>query len=152
MSDLKYPDALIARVLRAVKTIALVGASAKPDRPAHVVMAAMQARGFRVIPVNPGVAGQTLLGETVRARLSDMAEPIDMVQVFRRAEAAPAIVADAMRIGAKVIWMQLGVRHDAAAATAQAAGLTVIMDRCPIIEFERLGDAFDKAEAPAGES
>jgi O-acetylhomoserine (thiol)-lyase len=139
MSDLHYPDALIARVLRSVNTIALVGASANWNRPAYFVMKYMQGKGYRVIPVNPGAAGQTLLGETVRASLLDVPEPVDMVQVFRRSEAAPPIVDDAIKIGAKVVWMQLGVRHDAAAAKARDAGLTVIMDRCPKIEFGRLG-------------
>jgi O-acetylhomoserine (thiol)-lyase len=139
MNDLHYPDALIARVLRSVHTIALVGASTNWSRPAHDVMKYMQGRGYRVIPVNPGVAGQHLLGEIVCARLSDIPEPVDMVQVFRRSEAAPEIVDHAVRVGAKVVWMQLGVRHDAAAAKAEKAGLTVIMDRCPKIEFGRLG-------------
>ncbi|MCW2283203.1 O-acetylhomoserine (thiol)-lyase [Rhodoblastus acidophilus] len=139
MSDLKYPDALIARVLRSVNTIALVGASTNWNRPAYFVMKYMQGKGYRVIPVNPGAAGQTLLGETVRASLLDIPEPVDMVQIFRRSEAAPPIVDDAIKIGAKVVWMQLGVRHDEAAARARDAGLTVIMDRCPKIEFGRLG-------------
>jgi len=138
MSDLKYPDALIDRVLRSVNTIALVGASANWNRPAYFVMKYMQGKGYRVIPVNPGIAGQQLLGETVRASLADIPEPIDMVQVFRRSEAAPEIVDDAIRIGAKVVWMQLGVRNDAAAARAEAAGLTVVMNRCPKIEWGRL--------------
>lgn len=139
MSELKYPDALIVRVLRSVNTIALVGASANWNRPSHFVMQYLQGKGYRVIPVNPGLAGQQLLGETVRASLADIPEPVDMVEVFRRSEAAPEIVDDAIRIGAKVVWMQLGVRHDAAAAKAEGAGLTVIMDRCPKIEFGRLG-------------
>jgi O-acetylhomoserine (thiol)-lyase len=139
MTDLKYPDALIARVLRSVNTIALVGASANWNRPSYFVMKYLQGKGYRVIPVNPGAAGHELLGETVRASLSEISEPIDMVQIFRRSEAAPPIVDEAIKIGAKVVWMQLGVRHDAAAAKAQAAGLTVIMDRCPKIEFGRLG-------------
>ena len=139
MSDLKYPDALIARILRSVNTIALVGASANWNRPSYFVMKYLQGKGYRVIPVNPSLAGQQLLGETVRASLADIPEPVDMVQVFRRSEAAPEIVDDAIRIGAKVVWMQLGVRHDAAAAKAEGAGLTVVMDRCPKIEFGRLG-------------
>jgi O-acetylhomoserine (thiol)-lyase len=99
----------------------------------------LQGKGYRVIPVNPGAAGQTLLGERVRASLSEISEPVDMVEIFRRSEAAPEIVDEAIALGAKVVWMQLGVRHDAAAAKARAAGLTVIMDRCPKIEFGRLG-------------
>ena len=139
MTDLNYSDALIARVLRSVNTIALVGASANWNRPSYFVMKYLQGKGYRVLPVNPGAAGQELLGETVRASLSEISEPVDMVQIFRRSEAAPPIVDEAIEIGAKVVWMQLGVRHDAAAAKAQAAGLTVIMDRCPKIEFGRLG-------------
>ena len=139
MSELHYPDALIARVLQSVNTIAMVGASTNWNRPSFFVMKYLQGKGYRVIPVNPGAAGQTLLGERVRASLADIPESVDMVEIFRRSEAAPEIVDEAIAIGAKVVWMQLGVRHDAAAAKAQAAGLTVIMDRCPKIEFGRLG-------------
>jgi O-acetylhomoserine (thiol)-lyase len=139
MPDLIYPDALIARVLRSVNVIAMVGASTNWNRPSYFVMKYLQGKGYRVIPVNPATAGQSLLGETIRASLAEIAEPVDMVDVFRRSDAAPAIVDEAIAIGAKVVWMQLGVRHDAAAAKGQAAGLTVIMDRCPKIEFGRLG-------------
>jgi len=139
MNELVYSDALIARVLRSVKTIALVGASTNWNRPSYFVMKYLQGKGYRVVPVNPGAAGQQLLGETVRESLTLIKEPIDMVQIFRRSEAAPPIVDEAIKIGAKVVWMQLGVRHDAAAAKAEAMGLTVIMDRCPKIEFGRLG-------------
>jgi O-acetylhomoserine (thiol)-lyase len=139
MSDLVYPDALIARILRSVNVIALVGASTNWNRPSFFVMKYLQAKGYRVIPVNPAAAGQTLLGETVRASLSEIGEPVDLVDIFRRSEAVPPIVDEAIAIGAKVVWMQLGLRNDAAAAKAQAAGLTVIMDRCPKIEFGRLG-------------
>jgi predicted CoA-binding protein len=134
------PDALIAQVLGTVKTIAMVGASANPSRPSHSVMRYLQGKGYRVIPVNPGFAGQTLLGETVREKLSDIAEPVDMVDIFRRSDAVPPIVDDAIKTGVPNVWMQLGVRHDAAAAKAEAAGLTVIMDRCPKIELERLAE------------
>ena len=138
-NELIYPDALISRVLRSVNTIAMVGASTNWNRPSYFVMKYMQTKGYRVIPVNPGAAGQQLLGEIVRASLSEIAEPIDMVQVFRRSDQAPPVVDEAIAIGAKVVWMQLGVRHDAAAAKAEQAGLIVIMDRCPKIEFGRLG-------------
>ncbi len=138
MNELVYSDALITRVLRSVKTIALVGASTNWNRPSYFVMKYLQGKGYRVVPVNPGTAGQMLLGETIHDSLAAIEEPIDMVQIFRRSEAAPAIVDEAIAIGAKVVWMQLGVRHDAAAATAEAKGLTVIMDRCPKIEFGRL--------------
>ena len=139
MTPLVYPDALLARVLTSTKVIALVGASAKRDRPSHEVMVFLQGRGFRVIPVNPGLAGQSLLGETVRANLSEISERVDMVDVFRRSEAVPAIAEQAIAIGAKVLWLQLGVRDDEAAVKAEAAGLTVIQDRCPKIEIGRLG-------------
>ncbi|MGO9389413.1 CoA-binding protein [Rhodoblastus sp.] len=136
--DLRYPDALIADVLRSVKTIALVGASPKPDRPSHEVMKFLQALNYRVIPVNPGLAGQVVLGEMARESLLAIGEPVDMVDIFRRPEAVAPIVDQAIAIKAKVVWMQLGVRDDAAAAKAQAAGLIVIMDRCPKIETARL--------------
>ncbi len=139
MPMLAYSDELIARVLRETRVIALVGASKNPMRPSHSVMRYLQGRGYRVIPVNPGLAGQILLGEKVCASLSEIAEPIDMVDVFRRSEAVPPVVDEAIAKGAKTVWMQLGVRHDAAAARAEAAGLTVIMERCPAIEIPRLG-------------
>ncbi len=139
LPPLSYPDALLARILGSVNTIAMVGASTNWNRPSYFVMKYLQGKGYRVIPVNPGAAGQTILGETVRATLADIDEPVDMVQVFRKSEAVPPIARDAIAIGAKVLWLQLGVRHDDAAAEAQAAGLTVIMDRCPKIEFGRLG-------------
>jgi O-acetylhomoserine (thiol)-lyase len=135
---LAYPDALIRRILQTVNTIAMVGASTNSSRPSYFVMKYLQGKGYRVIPVNPGAAGQTLLGETVRGKLSDIAEPVDMVEIFRKSDAVPPIVDEAIAIGAPVVWMQLGVRHDAAAAKAEAAGLTVVMDRCPKIEFGRL--------------
>ncbi len=137
-NDLGYPDALIADVLRSVKTIALVGASLKQDRPSHEVMKFLQARDYRVIPVNPGLAGQIVLGEMARESLLAIGEPVDMVDIFRRSEAVAPIVDQAIAIKAKAVWMQLGVRDDAAAAKAQAAGLIAIMDRCPKIETMRL--------------
>ncbi|WP_298428340.1 CoA-binding protein [Rhodoblastus sp.] len=139
MPMLAYSDELIARVLRETRVIALVGASKNPMRPSHSVMRYLQGRGYRVIPVNPGLAGQILLGEKVCASLSEIAEPIDMVDVFRRSEAVPPVVDEAIAKGAKTVWLQLGVRHDAAAARAETAGLTVIMERCPAIEIPRLG-------------
>lgn len=136
--DLTYPDATIRDILASVRTIAMVGASPKWNRPSFFVMKYLQAKGYRVVPVNPGVAGQEILGETVYADLKSIPFPIDMVDVFRASEAAGPIVDDAIAIGAKVVWMQLGVRNDAAAAKAQAAGLKVVMNRCPKIEFGRL--------------
>jgi|SRR5208282_2688282 len=138
LNDLDYPDALIADVLRTVKTIALVGASLKQDRPSHEVMIFLQRRNYRVIPVNPGLAGQIVLGEIARESPAAITEQVDMVDIFRRSEMVAPIVDQAIAIKAKVVWMQLGVRDDAAAAKAQAAGLIVIMDRCPKIETLRL--------------
>jgi uncharacterized protein len=131
-------DSEIRNILTSVKTIALVGWSPKPDRPSHRVAAFLKARGYRVIPVNPGQAGQEALGETVVATLAE-AGPVDMVDIFRRSEEAGAVADDAVRLGAKVVWMQLGVVDEAAAARARAAGVQVVMDRCPAIEISRLG-------------
>jgi uncharacterized protein len=135
-----YPDALIRSILTSVKTIALVGASDNPARPSYLVYKYLRDRGFRVIPVNPGKAGQDFLGEPFVARLADITEPVDMIDIFRAADAAPGVVAEALAMSPRpsVIWMQLSVRHDGAAAAAEAAGLTVIMNRCPKIEFGRL--------------
>lgn len=130
----------IGALLREVKVIALVGASARAERPSHEVMAFLQHRGYRVIPVNPGLAGKTLLGERVRASLRDIKEDVDMVDVFRRAAAAEAIAQDAIAIGARVLWLQLGVVNEEAAEKARAAGLCVVMDRCPKIELMRRDD------------
>ncbi len=131
-------DQTIARVLSASAAIALVGASANPARPSHMVMAALQRHGYRVIPVNPGLAGQTLLGERVYAALRDIPLPIDMVDVFRAVEHVPAITDDAIAIGAKALWLQFDIIDEASAARARAAGLEVVMDRCTKIEAARL--------------
>jgi predicted CoA-binding protein len=131
-------DAEIRDILTSVKTIALVGWSPKADRPSHRVAAFLAGRGYRVIPVNPGQAGQEALGEVVRASVAE-AGPVDMVEIFRRSEEAGAVVDEAIAAGAKVVWMQLGVIDEAAAARARAAGLRVVMDRCPAIEIPRLG-------------
>lgn len=126
-----------AELLAQVRTIAIVGASDRPDRPSHQVMAFLQQRGYRCIPVNPRLAGRELLGETVYADLASIPEPVDMVDVFRRSAEAGTITDQAIAIGARIVWMQLGVRDAAAAARARAAGLDVVMDRCPAIELRR---------------
>ena len=131
-------DAEIRDILTSVKTIAVVGWSPKPDRPSHGVAAFLKRQGYRVIPVNPGQAGQEALGETVVATLAE-AGPVDMVDVFRRSEEAGAVADEAVRLGAKVVWMQLGVVDEAAAERARMAGVQVVMNRCPAIEIPRLG-------------
>jgi predicted CoA-binding protein len=135
-----YPDYYLADILRETKTIALVGASPKPERPSHRVMAFLLRKGYRVIPVNPGHAGRAILDQPVVARLADIREPIDMVDVFRAAHALPALVDEILALPSlpKVIWGQLSVRDDGAAARAEAAGIKVVMDRCPAIEYPRL--------------
>ncbi|MDE0780751.1 MAG: CoA-binding protein [Alphaproteobacteria bacterium] len=138
MSELYYPDWQIRRILSDVNTVAMVGASTNWNRPSYFAMKYMQDKGYRVIPVNPGSAGQTLLGEEVVASLKNITGPVDMVDIFQRSERVPPIVDEAIEIAAKIVWMQLTVRHDEAAKKAEDAGLTVIMDRCPKIEFARL--------------
>ena len=134
-----YDDSYIAGILRATKTIALVGASPKPNRPSYGVMEFLLAHGYHVVPVNPQTAGTEILGQTCVATLAEIKEPIDMVDVFRAADAVPGVVDEAIAAGAKTVWTQLGVRHDEAAAKAEAAGLKVVMNRCPAIEIPRLG-------------
>jgi hypothetical protein len=136
-------DNLIATTLRSAKTIAVVGASDKTHRASHGVMRFLQSCGYRCIPVNPKLAGQTLLGETVYADLASIGQPVDMVDVFRNSAKVGLVMDEAIAIGAKAVWMQLGVINAEAAERGCAAGLTVIMDRCPAIEIPRLG--LDKA-------
>jgi len=133
-----YSDDHIRQILRQVRVIAMVGASANWNRPSYFAMKYLQQKGFRVIPVNPAAAGKTILGEPAVASLSEIGEAVDMVDVFRPAEECEAIADQAIAIGARVLWMQLGIRNDKAAAKAEAAGLTVIMNRCPKIEYARL--------------
>lgn len=133
-----YADDYIGGILNDVKTIAVVGASSNSSRPSYYVMKYLKRKGYRCIPVNPGLADQELLGETAYGSLSDIPVTIDMVDCFRASEAIPPIVEEAIAINAKVVWMQLGVRNDEAAATAEAAGIKVVMNRCPKIEYGRL--------------
>lgn len=134
-------DARISSILTQTKVIALVGWSPNPDRPSHGVARFLKARGYRVIPVNPGQAGVQALGEVVRASLSDISEPVDMVDIFRRSEAVGPVVEEALRVlpGLKTVWMQLGVINEPAAEAARAKGVQVVMNQCPAIEIPRLG-------------
>lgn len=134
-----YTDDYIVGIFNDVKSIAVVGMSADPARPSRYVAAFLKSLGYRIIPVNPGLAGEKLIGETVYASLRDIPEPVDMVDCFRASEDIPPIVEDAIAINAKVVWMQLGIRNDAAAAAAEKAGMKVVMNRCPKIEIGRLG-------------
>src|SRR5271163_4679344 len=134
-----YSDVQLRSILQRVKTIAMVGASSNWNRPSYFVMKYLQGKGYRVIPVNPGNAGKEQLGERIYASLRDIPDQIDMVDVFRASDSVGPIMDDAIAIGAKVVWMQLGVRNDEAAAKGEAAGIEVIMNRCPKIEFGRLG-------------
>lgn len=131
-------DQDIADLLEQTRTIALVGISDRPDRPSYGVMRTLQEHGYRVLPVNPQLAGEHVHGEFVWGRLSDIGVPIDMVDIFRRSEAAGEAVDDAIAAGAKAVWMQLGVVNPQAAERAEAAGLKVVMDYCPAIELRRL--------------
>ncbi|MFI4996847.1 MAG: CoA-binding protein [Hyphomicrobiales bacterium] len=140
MNHDSYPDAYIKDILTTTKTLALVGASANPARPSFIVLKYLSERGYKVIPVNPGLAGQKILGQEVVASLKDIREPLDMVEIFRNSQAAGPIVDEALALvpKPKVIWMQLSVRNDEAAARAEAQGVKVVMNRCPKIEYGRL--------------
>lgn len=138
-ASISTTDEPLRAILERVRTIAVVGASANPARPSHVVFAFLKAHGYRCIPVNPGLEGQDLLGERVYADLASIPVPVDMVDIFRAADQVGPIVDEAIAIGATVVWMQLGIVNAEAAARAQAAGLAVVMDRCPKIEIERFG-------------
>lgn len=137
-------DAEIKDLLSSTRTIAMIGASDRPDRASNGVMLFLQKQGYRVIPVNPTIGGEQIHGEHVWPRLAELGVEIDMVDIFRNSEAAAEAVDDAIAAGAKSVWMQLGVVNEAAAAKAEAAGLKVVMDRCPKIEIARL--AVDKVD------
>lgn len=138
----RYDDAYIAGILSETRTIALVGASPNEARPSHSVMRYLLGRGYRVFPVNPGQVGKTILGQTVYGTLADIPEPVDMVDVFRASDAVSGVVDEALALSPrpKVVWTQLGVRDDDAAAKAEAGGMDVVMNRCPAIEYPRLVD------------
>jgi uncharacterized protein len=140
MNHDSYPDSYIRGILNTVKTIAMVGASEKENRPSYFAFKYLLERGYRMIPVNPGQAGHEILGQKVYARLADIPEPVDMVDVFRAPQYAPAVVQEALALKPRpgVIWMQLGIRNDAAAKLAEDNGLKVVMNRCPKIEYGRL--------------
>ncbi|WP_188906276.1 CoA-binding protein [Aureimonas endophytica] len=134
-------DDSLRRILRETRIIAMVGASPKPDRPSHGVLRYLLARGYRVFPINPGHAGELILGTVFLPDLASVPEPIDMIDVFRASSALGGLVEEALALAPppKVIWTQLGIRDDDAAARAEAAGIEIVMDRCPKIEIPRLG-------------
>ena len=140
MNHDSYPDNLLRSVLSSVKTIAMVGASNNPARPSFGVLKYLMDHGYRVFAVNPGLAGKDIAGAPVYATLADIREPVDMIDIFRNSEAVAGVVDETLGMSPlpKIVWMQLGVRNDEAAARAEAAGLTVIMNRCPKIEHGRL--------------
>lgn len=139
MNHAGYSDDYLREILTRARTIAIVGASPRSHRPSHGVMRYLQRQGYRTIPVNPFACDGDILGERCYASLADIPEPVDTVDIFRRSEFAGAAVDDAVAIGAKFVWMQLGVVDPAAAARAEKAGLKVVMNRCPAIEIPRLG-------------
>jgi predicted CoA-binding protein len=140
MNHDNYDDGYIRGILNTVKTIAMVGASEKENRPSYFAFKYLLERGYKMIPVNPGHAGEDMLGQRIFARLADIPEPVDMIDIFRGSQYAPAIVQEALALKTRplVIWMQLGVRNDEAAALAEANGMKVVMNRCPKIEYGRL--------------
>src|SRR5262249_19225194 len=140
MNHNSYPDTYIRGILNTVKTIAMVGASVNEVRPSYFAFKYLLERGFHMIPVNPGQAGKELLGQRIYARLADIPEPIDMVDIFRASEYALGVVQEALKLNPRpqVIWMQLGIRNDEVAALAETNGIKVVMNRCPKIEYGRL--------------
>jgi predicted CoA-binding protein len=154
MNHARYDDTYIAAILREVRTIAMVGASAVGNRPSYFVLKYLLAKGYRVLPVNPTLAGQEILGQRVHASLAELPAPVDMVDIFRNSAAALEVTREAIaekdRLGLRVIWMQLSVRNEEAAALAEAAGLKVVMNRCPKIEYGRLSGEIGWAGVNAG--
>jgi uncharacterized protein len=145
-----YSEDYIRSILRSVRNIAVVGASNNPVRPSYFVVKYLSGKGYRVFPVNPGLAGQSILGLKVYASLKEIPEPVDMVDIFRNSEAALSITKEAIEIGAKVVWMQLTVRNDEAAGLAESAGLKVVMNRCPKIEYGKLSGEIGWAGVNSG--
>jgi uncharacterized protein len=149
-----YNDEYIADILRDAKSIAMIGASANNSRPSYFAMKYLLGKGYRVVPINPGLAGQKILDQDVIAALGDVTGPVEIVDIFRNSEAALEIVREAIalkdKLGIKVIWMQLGVRNETAAAEAEAAGFKVVMNRCPKIEYGRLSGEISWAGVNSG--
>ena len=154
MDHTSYTDEYIAGILRRARTIAMVGASATSNRPSYFAMKYLLAKGYKVVPVNPGMAGKAILGQAAVASLADVPPPVDIVDIFRSSQAALDITREAIslkdKLGIKVVWMQLGVRNEMAAAEAEAAGLQVVMNRCPKIEYGRLSGEIGWAGVSAG--
>jgi predicted CoA-binding protein len=154
MNHDRYDDSYIRGILNTVKTIAMVGASAKDNRPSYFAFKYLGERGYNMIPVNPGLAGKEILGQRVYASLAEVPGPVDVVDIFRSSAAALEIAREAVRerkrLGIEVVWMQLGVRNEKAAAEAEAAGLKVVMNRCPKIEYGRLSGEIGWAGVSAG--
>jgi len=154
MSHDGYSDDYIAQILNAAHTFAFVGASANTNRPSYFAMKYLIGKGYRIVPVNPGIAGQSILGQTVYAALTDVPGPVDVIDIFRNSQAALGITREAIglkdKLGLKVLWMQLGVRNEEAAKEAEAAGLAVVMNRCPKIEYGRLSGEIGWAGVNSG--
>jgi predicted CoA-binding protein len=154
MANLTYSDDYIASILRENTSVAMVGASANNSRPSYFVIKYLLGKGYRVVPVNPGLAGQEILGQKVYATLAEVPPPVHIVDIFRNSEAALEVTREAIalkdKLGVRVIWMQLGVRSDEAAREAEAAGLKVVMNRCPKIEYGRLSGEIGWAGVNSG--
>jgi predicted CoA-binding protein len=154
MDHTAYSDTYIADILREARVIAMVGASGTSNRPSYFAMKYLLGKGYRILPINPTAAGQSILGQPVKATLAELSAPVDMVDIFRGSAAALEVTREAIalkdQLGIKVLWMQLGVRNEAAAAEAEAAGLKVVMNRCPKIEYGRLSGEIGWAGVNAG--